>query len=144
VELSEHRITPRARKGKLRLGRIDPNNSGRCTPLDQSFGESAIAATNVYPSQSWTRRQPTKKDIPNQSAPCSHHALIDRAIIEAELTLGHCPSGWTAATLVPQWSYYNRKSLALSKLAGRLAKTGRAFGHAKPNLRTINVLNQRP
>ena len=91
MELCNPRINPGARKGELRLGRIDPVNLGRRAPFDQPCGKSAVAAADIDPPQARTWVQPVEKHIARQSAPGSHHALIGGAILEADLMFGHFP-----------------------------------------------------
>src|SRR5205823_10152398 len=82
---------PRARKGKLRLGRIDALHLGGRASFGQQLGEGAAAAADIDPSQALRRGQPVEKDVARQPAPGTHHALVGSAVLEAYLSFSHQP-----------------------------------------------------
>jgi hypothetical protein len=89
---SATRAAPRARANAscpLPLRRVNPLNLGRCAPFDEEFGERAVAAADVDPAQASAGRQPIEKDLARKPAPLSHHPLVGRAIVEADLRFGH-------------------------------------------------------
>jgi hypothetical protein len=86
---SATRAAGRARKCELPFRRINPLNLGRCAPFDDELGERAVAAADVDPAQASERRQPIEKDLARKPAPGSHHPLVGRAVVEADLRFGH-------------------------------------------------------
>jgi hypothetical protein len=53
------------------------------------FGESAVSAADIKPSQSLWLRQPIEKDLTDESAPSAHKALIGSSIGEKVWLFGH-------------------------------------------------------
>ena len=80
---------PRPRKGQLSFRRIDACNLGGGAAIDEQFGKSAIAATDVDPSQGRRRRQPIEKNLAGAAAPLSHHLFVSGSIVETKLRLSH-------------------------------------------------------
>jgi hypothetical protein len=75
----------RAGMNKLRLRRIHPHDRGWCAPLDEHFGEGAVAAADVEPAQAWSWSKPVEERVAGQLAPRPHVSLIGSAVVEADL-----------------------------------------------------------
>lgn len=78
-----------AGEGKLSLGGVNAVKLGRRTPLGKQFGECAIAAADIDPSQAGGRGQPMEKINSDKPAPGAHHVLLGRAILKANLLVRH-------------------------------------------------------
>ena len=76
-------------KGELRLGRIDPLNLGRRAPLDEQFGEGAVAAADIDPSQARAGRKPIEEHLARKPAPASHLPFVGGPVVEADLMFDH-------------------------------------------------------
>jgi hypothetical protein len=85
MKLRDTRAGPHAGKGELRFGRVYAIDCGRGTPLDEHFGEGAVAAAHVEPSQPGCRSQPIEKRVADNLAPPPHVSFIASAIVEADL-----------------------------------------------------------
>jgi hypothetical protein len=81
---------------QLALGRINPLNLSWCTSFDEQFGESAVATTDIHPLQPAGQHQPVNKKHTRQPTPVSHHLLVRRPIVEADLILADRYSAFKA------------------------------------------------
>jgi hypothetical protein len=78
-----------AGKGQLSLGWIEAFHDGWCTAVDDQFGESAVAASDVDPALIHGRGKPIEKLLAGKLAPHPHHALVSGAVVKADPRLCH-------------------------------------------------------
>ncbi len=85
MELRDGSAWPAARKTELRRRRIDAMHFGGRAPLDQQFGEGAVAATDIDKPQARRQSQPVEENVAGNPAPFSHHIFVGGAVFEADL-----------------------------------------------------------
>ena len=68
---------------------VDRDDCARSAAGDQRFGESAVAAADIEPSQIRRSVQPVEENISRQAAPTTHQSLVGFAVAEQVARLAH-------------------------------------------------------
>jgi hypothetical protein len=80
---------PPARESELAFRWVDRDDCARSAAGDQRFGESAVAAADIEPSQIRRSVQPVEENISRQAAPTTHQSLVGFAVAEQVARLAH-------------------------------------------------------